>query len=43
LADVLTAVTADADGLEVRWADDGSLTRITFTPLDVALLPGTKS
>ncbi|WP_328303147.1 DUF2264 domain-containing protein [Streptomyces sp. NBC_00435] len=44
LAEAVTAVTADGrDGasIEVRWAQDGSLTRISFEPLGVTevLLP----
>ncbi|MFF1709828.1 DUF2264 domain-containing protein [Streptomyces sp. NPDC058268] len=32
LADAATVVSATADTVEVRWTDDGSLTRITFAP-----------
>ncbi|MCX5610376.1 DUF2264 domain-containing protein [Streptomyces sp. NBC_00047] len=39
LAAAVTDVRADADGIEVRWAEDGSLTRITFGPLAVEHLP----
>ncbi|MEU5001199.1 DUF2264 domain-containing protein [Streptomyces sp. NPDC021622] len=35
LADAVTAVDATADGVEVRWADDGSTTLISFEPLAV--------
>ncbi|MEV7520056.1 DUF2264 domain-containing protein [Streptomyces sp. NPDC091371] len=36
LADAVAEVRAvDADGVEVRWADDGSLTRVRFAPLTV--------
>lgn len=31
----VTVVRADTGGVEVRWADDGALTRITFEPLAV--------
>ncbi|MFH8487112.1 DUF2264 domain-containing protein [Streptomyces longisporoflavus] len=34
-ADAATVVSATADTVEVRWADDGSLTRIAFAPLTV--------
>ncbi|OEJ34958.1 DUF2264 domain-containing protein [Streptomyces subrutilus] len=33
------AVRADGNGIEVRWADDGSLTRIAFGPVRVEHLP----
>ncbi|MFE6162657.1 DUF2264 domain-containing protein [Streptomyces sp. NPDC056486] len=35
LAEAVTVVSATADTVEVRWADDGSLTRIAFAPLTV--------
>jgi hypothetical protein len=35
LAAAVTEVSADADGVAVRWADDGSLTRVTFEPVTV--------
>jgi hypothetical protein len=35
LAGAVTEVSADAHGVEVRWADDGSTTRVTFAPLAV--------
>lgn len=35
IAEVFTRVTADQASIEVRWADDGSLTRIAFEPLRV--------
>ncbi|MFD6971552.1 DUF2264 domain-containing protein [Streptomyces sp. NPDC059949] len=35
LAEAVTEVTAGADSVEVRWAADGSLTRITFGPVAV--------
>jgi hypothetical protein len=34
-ADAVAAVTVDDGGFDVRWADDGSLTRITFDPVAV--------
>lgn len=34
-ADAATVVSATADTVEVRWADDGSVTRIAFDPLTV--------
>lgn len=34
-AAVVAEVRADTDGIEVRWADDGSLTRIGFEPVTV--------
>ncbi|WP_327257022.1 DUF2264 domain-containing protein [Streptomyces sp. NBC_01244] len=39
IAGALTRVTADEGSIEVRWADDGSLTRIAFEPLRVEHLP----
>ncbi|MFE4637243.1 DUF2264 domain-containing protein [Streptomyces sp. NPDC056773] len=36
---VLFLVTADHGAVEVRWAEDGSLTRIAFEPLRVEHLP----
>ncbi|MFB6517050.1 DUF2264 domain-containing protein [Streptomyces sp. NPDC056401] len=39
VADVFTEVTADRSSIEVRWAQDGSLTRIAFEPLRVEHLP----
>ena len=39
LADVATVAAVAADSIEVRWADDGSVTRIAFAPFDVAQLP----
>ncbi|MFH8927064.1 DUF2264 domain-containing protein [Streptomyces pristinaespiralis] len=36
-ADAVAAVTVDDDGIEVRWADDGALTRITFDPVAVTM------
>ncbi|MER5757904.1 DUF2264 domain-containing protein [Streptomyces sp. NPDC002082] len=39
VTDVVTAVTADRSSIEVRWAQDGSLTRIAFAPLRVEHLP----
>ncbi|AWZ06239.1 MULTISPECIES: DUF2264 domain-containing protein [unclassified Streptomyces] len=38
-AAVVTEVGADDGSLEVRWAQDGSLTRVTFDPLRVERLP----
>ncbi|MFJ8666407.1 DUF2264 domain-containing protein [Streptomyces sp. NPDC093600] len=35
LAEAVTEVRARADAVEVRWADDGSRTRIAFEPLTV--------
>lgn len=35
LAAAVTEVSADADSVAVRWADDGSLTRVTFEPVTV--------
>ena len=35
MATVITQVTATADSLEFRWAEDNSLTRVTFTPFAV--------
>ncbi|WP_327302341.1 DUF2264 domain-containing protein [Streptomyces sp. NBC_01298] len=35
----VTVVTADQGSIEVRWAQDGSLTRIAFQPLRVEHLP----
>lgn len=35
LADAVTEVVGGADSIEVRWADDGSVTRVTFEPLAV--------
>ncbi|MFI1284276.1 hypothetical protein ACH4U5_26605 [Streptomyces sp. NPDC020858] len=35
LAETVTEVTAGADSVGVRWAADGSLTRITFGPVAV--------
>ncbi|MEU6762000.1 DUF2264 domain-containing protein [Streptomyces sp. NPDC046853] len=34
-ADAATVVSATADTVEVRWSDDGSVTRIAFAPLTV--------
>lgn len=39
ITEVLTCVAADQGSIEVRWADDGSLTRIAFAPLRVEHLP----
>lgn len=38
-AEVVTRVTADDRSVEVRWARDGSLTRVTFDPVRVEHLP----
>ncbi|MFE4257969.1 DUF2264 domain-containing protein [Streptomyces sp. NPDC056883] len=38
-SEVVTGVTADQGSIEVRWAEDGSLTRIAFEPLRVEHLP----
>lgn len=35
VADAVTSVTATPDGIDVQWADDGSTTRVTFSPLAV--------
>lgn len=35
IAEAVTRVTAGDGSIEVRWADDGSLTRIAFDPLSV--------
>ncbi|MET7599844.1 DUF2264 domain-containing protein [Streptomyces sp. NPDC005481] len=35
LAGAVTGVSADGHGVEVRWADDGSTTRVAFEPLAV--------
>lgn len=35
LADTATVVSATRDSIEVRWTDDGSVTRIAFEPLAV--------
>ncbi|MGW6705624.1 DUF2264 domain-containing protein [Streptomyces sp. NPDC054956] len=40
LATAAAVVRADADAIEVRWADDGSLTRIAFEPFAVEHAPG---
>jgi hypothetical protein len=34
-ADVVVEASGDADSVEVRWADDGTVTRIAFAPLAV--------
>ncbi len=39
IAEVLTRATADEGSIEVRWADDGSLTRVAFEPLRVEHFP----
>ncbi|MBT2450874.1 DUF2264 domain-containing protein [Streptomyces sp. ISL-43] len=39
LSEAATVVRADTDTVEVRWADDGSLTRIAFEPFAVEHLP----
>ncbi|MFF6996391.1 DUF2264 domain-containing protein [Streptomyces sp. NPDC008313] len=42
LAEAVARVVADADGngVEVRWSDDGSATRVTFGPRAVGATPG---
>ncbi|MER6357964.1 DUF2264 domain-containing protein [Streptomyces sp. NPDC001634] len=38
LADAVTAVAVDGDGVEVTWACDGARSRVTFRPWSVSLL-----
>jgi hypothetical protein len=40
LAAAVTAVSVEDDTVEVRWADDGSLTRVAFEPFAVEHRPG---